>query len=152
MYQNRFFSQFNKPLIDLGREGRMAVRQKGFSCHLLGHIRSRGFIYGVSILPELHVYCPIPFFPFDLFPKLIFPCPPTFPPSCHPLPFSTAPDVFSCACCLHCQLHADCVSPDQFEGAVEGDAFQESAYCSCLGFCQGGFREFTLQLGGSFKV
>lgn len=41
MYQNRFFSQFNKPFIDLGREGRMAVRWKGFSCHLLSHMRSR---------------------------------------------------------------------------------------------------------------
>lgn len=88
----------------LGGKGRMAVRWKGFSCHLLSHIRGRGSIYGVSVLPELHVHWPIPFFPLDLFLELLFLTHPLFLPSATPCPLAL-PQMSSpvpAACIVSC--------------------------------------------------
>lgn len=140
MYKKRFFSQFNEPFLDFEGERRMAVRRKGFSCHLLSRIRSKRPIYDTDVISELHVRCPIPFFLFDLFPKLLFSYPPNFLTCCWPLSFSGATNVFPCACCLHFQPHTDCISPHKFYGAIDGGGFQENAYHSFLGFCQDGFK------------
>lgn len=78
-----------------GRGG-LAVRWKGFSCHLLSHIRRKGPIYDTDVISELHVLCPIPFFLLDLFPKLLFSYPPTFLTCWWPLSLTDAAHVFCC--------------------------------------------------------
>lgn len=130
-----------------GRGG-LAVRWKGFSCHLLSHIRSKRPIYDTDVISDLHVHCPIPFFLLDLFPKLLFAYPPTFLTCCQPLSFSGAADVF----CLLPAFSA----PHRFSESILRSHWWEWVSGKCLPFISwflpGWVSSAHIPTRGSFKI
>lgn len=138
MYKKRFSHSLMNHFWILRGRGGLAVRWKGFSCHLLSHIRSKWPIYDTDVISELQCIVPYPSFSLICFQNSSSLINPLFLPAASPC--SSVVLQMSPPACCHFQPHIDCISLNQFYGAIDGGGFQKNAYHSFLGFCQDGFQ------------